>query len=521
MADHAALSRLLGPDMTPEQFLTTIWDHSPWLRRGAPASNQAPFDGLLTLEDMDELLMRARLPGSQAELLLFENLKSVSTYATPHMAFAFGASIILNHTDKVWPPANALCALLGQGFRYSFANLYFTPNNSQTAPPHSDDRDVFILQLHGKKHWRVWPTTHEKAVRRPFSDEQAGKPPLVLEGDPPIDPSDLGPPCVDETLEPGAVLYIPRGALHVADTTDGGLTEGKNDCSLHLTIAVPTADLSLGGFVSNAAKSNCFGLRAFRQSLPLGALPSVSSALAGGMAALGMESQGEAATPAPAPSLSMRVASGGGRLRLNLSFGHAGANRAAAPAAQLPALAPAAGSAGAGAEARATASSQPVASMDTWRQHHRELWARLHRRVRWRECHEELCVRMENHRRVQREALANVERALAEGRRLGVDDVLTLRPSTRMVKIVPLQMIRPSGELGGRRVAQASPLPGGPGRHKYIHTPSELLVPLEAFAAMPLGCEFAVGELPARHSFLRACAGRSLLGLGVAALLPK
>ena len=130
-------------------------------------------------------------------------------------------------------------------------------------------------------------------------------------------------------------------------------------------------------------------------------------------------------------------------------------------------------------------------------------------------------MRMESHRRVQREALANVERALAEGRRLGVDDVLTLRPSTRMVKIVPLQMIRPSGELGGRRVAQASPLPGGPGRHKYIHTPSELLVPLEAFAAMPLGCEFAVGELPARHSFLRACAGRSLLGLGVAALLPK
>ena len=130
MADHAALSRLLGPDMTPEQVLTTIWDHSPWLRRGAPASNQAPFDGLLTLEDMDELLMRARLPGSQAELLLFENLKSVSTYATPHMAFAFGASIILNHTDKVWPPANALCALPVS--RYSFANLYL-PNNSQTA----------------------------------------------------------------------------------------------------------------------------------------------------------------------------------------------------------------------------------------------------------------------------------------------------------------------------------------------------------------------------------------------------
>ena len=104
---------------------------------------------------------------------------------------------------------------------------------------------------------------------------------------------------------------------------------------------------------------------------------------------------------------------------------------------------------------------------------------------------------------------------LAEGRRRGYEEVVVLKPGTRLRKIVPLQMIRPAAELGGRRVAQATPRPGGPGKHKYIHTPAELLVPLEAFAAMPLGCEFAIGELPARHSFLRACAGRSLIGLGV------
>ena len=56
---------------------------------------------------------------------------------------------------------------------------------------------------------------------------------------------------------------------------------------------------------------------------------------------------------------------------------------------------------------------------------------------------------------------------------------------------------------------------GGPGRLAYIHTAAELLRPMEAFAAWPLGHEFRVGELPARHDFLRACAARALLGLGV------
>ena len=521
MADHTTLARLLGPDMPPDVFLATIWDIAPWLRhvdaKESEGAGWLPFDGLLTLGDMDELLMRARLPGSQAELLIFENLKAISTYATPHMAFAFGASIIVNHTDKVWPPANALCAMLGQGFRYAFANLYFTPDNSQTAPPHSDDRDVFILQLHGKKHWRVWPTPHPMAVRRPFRDEQAGKPPLLEETDAPIDPDELGEPCIDTVLIPGSVLYIPRGCLHVADTTDG--TAAGSECSLHLTIAIPTADLCLGGFIHNAVKAHCFGLRAFRQALPLGPLPDETYD-----PELAAETSGAAS---PTATLRAQAAAGGTSVRLHLRFkeGSAPATTASSPAASSVSAAPGAdGSAIAlhsdGAAASPTRPNLVGASnlVEQWRARHRELWAFVHREVRWNEAHDELCVRMENHRRTQREALEAVEQVLLEGRRRGVDEVAIVLPGTRMRKIVPLQMIRPSGELGGRRVAQASPRPGGPGKHKYIHTPPSLLVPLEAFAAMPLGCEFAVGELPAKHNFLRASAGRSLLSLGVATL---
>ena len=58
----------------------------------------------------------------------------------------------------------------------------------------------------------------------------------------------------------------------------------------------------------------------------------------------------------------------------------------------------------------------------------------------------------------------------------------------------------------------------GPGRHAYIHTAAELLAPLAAFEALPLGAVFTLDELPARHAFLRACCVRALLGLEVLAL---
>ena len=84
-------------------------------------------------------------------MLIFEGLRQVDAYATPYAAFASRASVVVNHTDKVWPPAYELCARLGRRFGHAYANLYLTPGDSQTAPPHSDDRDVFVLQLHGAR----------------------------------------------------------------------------------------------------------------------------------------------------------------------------------------------------------------------------------------------------------------------------------------------------------------------------------------------------------------------------------
>ncbi|KOO27353.1 cupin 4 family protein [Chrysochromulina tobinii] len=143
-----ALAELLGAALTPERFLSEHFDRqSVLLQRTARAR---PLDDApLTLDEMDELLVRASLPGTSAELLIFQDLKHVTEYATPHLAYASGASLIINRVDKLWPRVHELCARLARDFRYAYGNVYLTPPGSQTVPPHSDDHDVFIVQLHG------------------------------------------------------------------------------------------------------------------------------------------------------------------------------------------------------------------------------------------------------------------------------------------------------------------------------------------------------------------------------------
>ena len=78
--------------------------------------------------------------------------------------------------DQVWK----LCSTL-QDFMGSFVgtNMYLTPPGTQGFAPHYDDVEVFILQLEGKKHWRVYePRTAQETLPRysscNFSQEEIG-----------------------------------------------------------------------------------------------------------------------------------------------------------------------------------------------------------------------------------------------------------------------------------------------------------------------------------------------------------
>lgn len=146
-----------------------------------------------------------------------------------------GGSIILNKVDTFWPPIGRLCASLRERFLHVFAVMYISPRNTRAVPAHSDDQDVFVLQLAGSKAWSVYGAP----VELPYSHEQVGKQEL-------LDDAGVrelaGPPLITAELTPGSLLYMPRGFVHEARATTAGM-------SAHITLTVQTSDLNWMTFV--------------------------------------------------------------------------------------------------------------------------------------------------------------------------------------------------------------------------------------------------------------------------------
>ncbi|HSI44605.1 MAG TPA: cupin domain-containing protein [Methylophilus sp.] len=67
---------------------------------------------------------------------------------------------------------------------------------------HWDTHDVFILQLSGRKHWKVYQPTFEQPLAHQKSTNHKAECPEI--------------PVLDNVLEAGDLLYIPRGWWHEA-----------------------------------------------------------------------------------------------------------------------------------------------------------------------------------------------------------------------------------------------------------------------------------------------------------------
>jgi hypothetical protein len=175
-----------------------------------------------------------------------------STYGSSLYApYLDGCSIVLNHGDLLSPWIAAFCQDLQKSFPHAYANTYLTPPNSQAVPPHADDRDVLVLQLVGSKVWKVYETV---PVPYPYPREQVGK-----EGIPvPLQVTE-GPLAVSTTLQPGDVLYMPRGFVHEAHCQD--------NLSFHLTVALATHDWTLAGIMSLATDKILTRVIDFRKSI--------------------------------------------------------------------------------------------------------------------------------------------------------------------------------------------------------------------------------------------------------------
>ncbi len=129
--------------------------------------------------------------------------------------FDAGASLVVSQFHETHPPLARFCRGLERLFLHPVqANIYLTPPAAQGFRTHFDTHDVLVLQVEGRKRWRVWDGERvARPTRRtpwPGHMQPEGEPHLLV-------------------LEPGDALYIPRGVMHDAATEPGSR-------SLHATI---------------------------------------------------------------------------------------------------------------------------------------------------------------------------------------------------------------------------------------------------------------------------------------------
>lgn len=132
-------------------------------------------------------------------------------------AYRGGATIVANQLHLQMPRLGRLCRGLEAFFYQPFqANAYLTPPGNQGFGAHFDTHDVFVLQIAGRKAWKVYRPT----VSLPFDDQL--QPVSVQQG---------ASPLLEALLEPGDLLYLPRGWVHDGRAVDG-------DPSLHISLGL-------------------------------------------------------------------------------------------------------------------------------------------------------------------------------------------------------------------------------------------------------------------------------------------
>lgn len=214
--DLPALKHCVGD---VDVFLEKHWGQVPLLRAPTEVGEHA-FDRLASLVDLDHMVASLGLHASGLRMVkdgqtLAPAKYTISTGKRSRSAearisaplvydlYSEGATIVLESLHRYWEPLTDFCRELeiSLGHRLQ-VNAYITPPGSKGFVVHRDDHDVFILQVSGTKHWIVYDRDDEERV------------------------------LIDQDIERGSALYIPKGFPHAATT--------GHSASAHLTVGILT-----------------------------------------------------------------------------------------------------------------------------------------------------------------------------------------------------------------------------------------------------------------------------------------
>lgn len=222
------LERILEPCRL-EDFFASVWGKSFAHFKGTPGR----FKSLMSWSKLNEILRQHRLDYPRLRLMrdgetipsssFIRRTQSARVQGTiPRLRpLAFtkhlreGATLVLDAVSEVYPPIEELAQELELILRERIqVNMYAGWHTSRGFDLHWDDHDVFILQVTGRKRWRIYGETK--------------KYPLTMGSAP--KPEDVDNPLWEGYMEDGDVLYIPRGWWHVAFPL--------SEPTLHLTVGI-------------------------------------------------------------------------------------------------------------------------------------------------------------------------------------------------------------------------------------------------------------------------------------------
>ncbi|ODC03018.1 hypothetical protein BFW38_05125 [Terasakiispira papahanaumokuakeensis] len=224
---EASLKSLLEIDDV-DCFLDKLGDNKPCL---------IPNDGsslgrLISYDDVAQLLKNSRHcnPGvrlakngniipHEEYTYSYSNFQGEAAELLCHKAiydcFLDGATIIYDNIEerleKLLKLIQSMEYLLEE---YCSAHLYVSKEEESGLDIHWDDHDVLVLQIHGQKKW----TLYEKDIKYPVRSDRLRNPGMP------------GAEIWSGVLDPGNILYLPRGYWHLPEAT------GEICC--HISIAI-------------------------------------------------------------------------------------------------------------------------------------------------------------------------------------------------------------------------------------------------------------------------------------------
>lgn len=190
-----------------------------WTQRGVLIPSEQPdkFQHLFSWQQLNDLLNFHELRHPELRFLVDGKVLPACDSKDWIKHCQQGATIAINHVHARVPMLAALIWALQQEIGHSrvHLNTYCSWPSQQGFNCHYDTHEVFILQIDGQKEWFVFEDTIKYPLKKEFSDYQS----------PPE-----GSPYIHCVLNPGDVLYIPRGHWHYAVAVERP--------SLHLTLGI-------------------------------------------------------------------------------------------------------------------------------------------------------------------------------------------------------------------------------------------------------------------------------------------